>query len=108
MQLLTILTLVGAACVIAQPHSRHHKRPHHKRQACRAPPAPEISSIPEVPAPAPTLAPEAPAGETPAPDAEISGTLVLFEIGGVPGNECLTFRNNGRSYQSEIVIRTAC
>src|SRR5258708_2337055 len=23
-------------------------------------------------------------------------TEVLFEIGGVPGNECLTFRNNGK------------
>lgn len=22
-------------------------------------------------------------------------TIVLFEVGGVPGNECLTFRNNG-------------
>lgn len=24
-------------------------------------------------------------------------TLVLKEVGGVPGNECLTFRNNGES-----------
>jgi nitrate reductase beta subunit len=24
-------------------------------------------------------------------------TIVLFELGGVPGNECLTFRNNGMS-----------
>ena len=23
--------------------------------------------------------------------------IVLFEVGGVPGNECLTFRNNGQS-----------
>lgn len=23
-------------------------------------------------------------------------TLVLFDVGGVPGNECLTFRNNGQ------------
>jgi len=26
-----------------------------------------------------------------------ASTLVLFEIGGIPGNECLTFRNNGTS-----------
>lgn len=24
-------------------------------------------------------------------------TIVLFEVNGVPGNECLTFRNNGKS-----------
>jgi hypothetical protein len=28
-----------------------------------------------------------------------ASTLVLFEIGGIPGNECLTFRNNG-TFQS--------
>lgn len=26
---------------------------------------------------------------------QLGDTLVLFEVGGVPGNECLTFRNNG-------------
>ena len=26
-------------------------------------------------------------------------TLVLFEVNGVPGNECLTFRNNGTSHR---------
>lgn len=29
-------------------------------------------------------------------------TLVLFEVGGVPGNECLTFRNNGE------IVNAAC
>lgn len=28
--------------------------------------------------------------------AATSGTLVLKEVNGVPGNECLTFRNNGK------------
>lgn len=27
-------------------------------------------------------------------------TLVLFEVNGVPGNECLTFRNNGNYYMA--------
>lgn len=26
-----------------------------------------------------------------------ASTLVLFEVGGIAGNECLTFRNNGTS-----------
>ena len=31
-------------------------------------------------------------------------TLVLFEVNGVPGNECLTFRNNGMTlYKLESV-----
>lgn len=30
-------------------------------------------------------------------------TLVLFEVGGVPGNECLTFRNNGQ--QSSFLLK---
>lgn len=29
--------------------------------------------------------------------AQLGKTIVLFEVGGVPGNECLTFRNNGQS-----------
>jgi len=26
-----------------------------------------------------------------------ASTIVMKEVGGVPGNECLTFRNNGKS-----------
>ena len=26
-----------------------------------------------------------------------ASTIVMFEVGGIPGNECLTFRNNGIS-----------
>lgn len=29
-------------------------------------------------------------------------TEVLFEVGGVPGNECLTFRNNGKDPASTL------
>lgn len=28
-----------------------------------------------------------------------ASTLVLKEVGGIPGNECLTFRNNGKSFK---------
>ncbi|KAF2014577.1 hypothetical protein BU24DRAFT_493153 [Aaosphaeria arxii CBS 175.79] len=34
-------------------------------------------------------------------------TLVLFEIGGVPGNECLTFRNNGEIVDAACVNEAA-
>lgn len=37
-----------------------------------------------------------------ASDAADGQTLVLFEINGVPGNECLTFRNNGE------IVNAAC
>lgn len=37
-----------------------------------------------------------------ASDAVDGQTLVLFEINGVPGNECLTFRNNGE------IVNAAC
>lgn len=34
-------------------------------------------------------------------------TIVLKEVGGVPGNECLTFRNNGTtSFYSNLQIHT--
>lgn len=31
-------------------------------------------------------------------------TLVLFEVNGVPGNECLTFRNNGMINTDLILV----
>lgn len=31
-------------------------------------------------------------------------TLVLFEVNGVPGNECLTFRNNGMTLHDLIFV----
>lgn len=31
-------------------------------------------------------------------------TQVFFEEGGVPGNECLTFRNNGRFFTSDLDV----
>jgi hypothetical protein len=36
-----------------------------------------------------------------------SQTIVLKEVGGVPGNECLTFRNNGKT-TSNLVARNLC
>lgn len=33
-----------------------------------------------------------------------SQTLVLFEVNGVPGNECLTFRNNGTRLLMYIIL----
>lgn len=37
-----------------------------------------------------------------------TSTLVLKEVNGVPGNECLTFRNNGRSNRSSYppIVKT--
>lgn len=103
MKFLAIITLASALCVAASPHSRHHKRRHHKRQACGAPPAPIFSEIPT---------PDVPVDETPAPapapETGASGTLVLFEVGGVPGNECLTFRNNGTWIMETAVWPLQC
>lgn len=31
-------------------------------------------------------------------------TLVLKEVGGIPGNECLTFRNNGTAFVLRAII----
>ncbi|KAH8646167.1 hypothetical protein BX600DRAFT_443976 [Xylariales sp. PMI_506] len=39
--------------------------------------------------------------------AQTSGTVVLTEINGVPGNECLTFRNNGEIVDAACVTTSA-
>ena len=110
MKFLALLTLVSAVCVVASPHSRHHKRRHHKkRQACGAAPEPIFSDVPVPDVPVPDVpAPDVPVDETPvdetpapAPAPDVSGTLVLFEVDGVPGNECLTFRNNGECQKQD-------
>jgi hypothetical protein len=31
-----------------------------------------------------------------------ASTIVMKEVGGVPGNECLTFRNNGECWRTPI------
>ncbi|KAF2792674.1 hypothetical protein K505DRAFT_246168, partial [Melanomma pulvis-pyrius CBS 109.77] len=36
-----------------------------------------------------------------------ASTLVLFEVGGIPGNECLTFRNNGEMVDAACVNTAA-
>lgn len=124
--LLTMATAACAATMHASHAKRHpkrHARRHAKRQcgagggAGGAPgagaPAPIFSEVPtaSITPDAPPAATSAPAVETPdapvpdapvpdapeaAPPAANGDTLVLFEIGGVPGNECLTFRNNGK------------
>lgn len=35
-------------------------------------------------------------------------TLVLFEVNGVPGNECLTFRNNGMTIHDLSIAVHLC
>ncbi|KAG7111200.1 hypothetical protein HYQ44_009395 [Verticillium longisporum] len=119
MKFFTLLTMATAACAAtmhashAKRHPKRHARRHAKRQcgagggAGGAPgagaPAPIFSEVPtaSITPDAPPAATSAPAVETPdapeaAPPATNGDTLVLFEIGGVPGNECLTFRNNGK------------
>ncbi|KAM0271944.1 hypothetical protein ACHAQH_008883 [Verticillium albo-atrum] len=129
--LLTMATAACAAATHSshsKRHSKRHARRHAKRQCDAgggagagagagaggdAAPAPIFSEVPtasiapDVPAAteAPAVeTPEAPVTETPdaAPPAANGDTLVLFEIGGVPGNECLTFRNNGE------IVNAAC
>ncbi|KAL9948665.1 hypothetical protein D7B24_000623 [Verticillium nonalfalfae] len=130
MKFFTLLTMATAACAAtmhtshAKRHSKKSARRHAKRQcgagggAGGAPgvgaPAPIFSEVPtaSITPDAPPAATSAPAVETPdapvpdapeaAPPAANGDTLVLFEIGGVPGNECLTFRNNGE------IVNAAC
>lgn len=45
-------------------------------------------------------------GDT-ANEAQDGDTLVLTEIGGIPGNECLTFRNNGEIVDAACVNEAA-
>ncbi|KAM0326348.1 hypothetical protein ACHAQA_006950 [Verticillium albo-atrum] len=128
--LLTMATAACAAATHSshsKRHSKRHARRHAKRQ-CGAggggagegagdAPAPIFSEVPTASiAPDVPAATEAPVVETPANDTPVTetpdaapeapaangDTLVLFEIGGVPGNECLTFRNNGE------IVNAAC
>ncbi|CRK39394.1 hypothetical protein HYQ45_005043 [Verticillium longisporum] len=110
MKFFTLLTMATAACAAtmhashSKRHSKRHARRHAKRQcgagggAGGAPdagaPAPIFSEVPTA-----SITPDAPEAAPPAANGD---TLVLFEIGGVPGNECLTFRNNGE------IVNAAC
>ncbi|KAM9874402.1 hypothetical protein VDGL01_11537 [Verticillium dahliae] len=134
MKFFTLLTMATAACAAtmhashAKRHPKRHARRHAKHQcgAGGAPggapgagaPAPIFSEVPtaSITPDAPPAATSAPAVETPdapvpdapeaAPPAANGDTLVLFEIGGVPGNECLTFRNNASRQAQHLVKRS--
>ncbi|EON95850.1 hypothetical protein UCRPA7_8699 [Phaeoacremonium minimum UCRPA7] len=99
MKLLTILTLAASASALAvQP--RHHQgktkgNGRNRNGGNRNGNAAAISSTAVAAAPATTsAAADATTGGT--TTAASGQTIVLFEVNGVPGNECLTFRNNGK------------
>lgn len=111
MKFLTLLTIAAATCATAQNSRRSIPRRRRGRQI--GGPSPGIVPISQVPA-VEVRATETghnnrkgnnkgcngEAGNQPANNVNASSftgqTLVLFEVGGVPGNECLTFRNNGQ------------
>lgn len=125
MKFLTLLTIAAATCATAQNSRRSIPRRRRGRQiGAPAPNIVPISEIPAVEAAALVRATETGrnnrkgnnngcngevdnqpgnnvnAGNSAGSNANASSltgqTLVLFEVGGVPGNECLTFRNNGQ------------
>ncbi|PTB41898.1 hypothetical protein M441DRAFT_79954 [Trichoderma asperellum CBS 433.97] len=117
MKFLTLLTIAAATCATAQNSRRSIPRRRRGRQI--GGPSPGIVPISQVPA-VEVRATETghnnrkgnnkgcngEAGNQPANIVNASSftgqTLVLFEVGGVPGNECLTFRNNGE------IVNAAC
>lgn len=97
MKFLQILAIAATASAIAiEP--RHHagKKTKHTKTAVAA--AASATSVAAAAA-ASSSATAATANVAAAADTNSIAngqTVVLFEVNGVPGNECLTFRNNGK------------
>ncbi|CAK7231866.1 hypothetical protein SBRCBS47491_008074 [Sporothrix bragantina] len=101
MKFLALLALATSVSAVAiQP--RHHagrKTKHTKTAVAAAASATSVAA-----AAAATDATTAAAVSTAADTNDVASgqTIVLFEVNGVPGNECLTFRNNGE------IVDAAC
>lgn len=85
-----VATCALVAGVTAFPNGRHHHKP---------------ASTVVAAVPASTAAAASTATTAAAAPATAGQTIVLFEIGGVPGNECLTFRNNGKVSESFLFTK---
>ncbi|CAK7222138.1 hypothetical protein SCUCBS95973_004739 [Sporothrix curviconia] len=99
MKFLALLALATSVSAIAiQP--RHHagKKTKHTKTAVAS--AAATSSAAAAAATGATTAAVSTAADT--NDVASGQTIVLFEVNGVPGNECLTFRNNGE------IVDAAC
>ena len=84
----TIALLCALSGVSAIPAHRHHNNGAGNAVATPVPVAGTTTGTN-------TAAVQATGGTTGGAVTRGASTVVLFEVNGVPGNECLTFRNNG-------------
>ncbi|EHK20453.1 uncharacterized protein TRIVIDRAFT_68989 [Trichoderma virens Gv29-8] len=117
MKFLTLVTIFTATCNAAQHSHRSIRQIRHKRQAVDPfshnndpiPKAPVVEAVPLTAESGTNNDNNNRIGKRRGSSGSKKSeqTLILFEVGGVPGNECLTFRNNGEIVDAACVNEAA-